>query len=203
MRSGEQYFTERPTSARSEERFEAMLRGVRLVLLSDAGVFSRGRVDKGTKLLVEHATLPAEGPVLDLGCGYGVIGLALARLLPAARVYMVDINARAVELARRAAALNGIGNACILQGDGFDALPPDLRFRAIFTNPPYRAGSAVVFKMIEESARRLEVGGTFACVGRTRQGAKTVKRRIEECFGNVSEPAIGGGYRVMEARRLG
>ncbi len=202
MGRGEHYFTERPTSGRREERFEAVLRGVRLVLLSDAGVFSRRKVDKGTKLLVEHATLPSDGPLLDLGCGYGAIGLALARLLPSAQVYMVDVNERAVELARRAAALNGIENVCIVQSDGFAALPPELRFKAIFTNPPYRAGNAVVFRMIEESAKRLEIGGTFACVGRTRQGAKTVRRRIEECFRNVSEPAIGGGYRVMEARRL-
>lgn len=201
MRS-DHYYTGRPASERREERFEAVLRGARITLLSDAGVFSKKKVDKGTRLLIEAASLPESGPLLDLGCGYGPIGLALARLMPEAEVYMVDINERAVELARRAAELNGIENVRILHGDGFDPLPPDLRFQAILTNPPYRAGNAVVFKMIEESARRLEVGGTFTCVGRTRQGAKTVRARIEESFGNVTEPALGGGYRVMEARRL-
>lgn len=201
MRS-EHYYTGRPNSERKEARFDAVLRGVRVTLLSDAGVFSKGKVDKGTKLLVENASLPDDGPLLDLGCGYGPIGLVLARLLPQAEVFMVDINERAVELARRAAKLNGVENVRIVHGDGFEALPSNLRFRAILTNPPYRAGNAVVFKMIEESARRLEIGGTFSCVGRTKQGAKTVRGRIEQYFGNVTEPALGGGYRVMEARRL-
>lgn len=175
------------------------LRGVELVLTTDAGVFSRGRVDPGTRLLIEAMRLPEAGPILDLGCGYGPIGLTAAKLRPDLEVHLVDVNERAVALARRNAAANGIRNVRIVQGDGFAPFPPEMRFAAIYTNPPYRAGKAAVYAMAQQAHERLLPGAFFACVGRTKQGVKSLARHLETLFAEVREVEKGGGYRVLEA----
>ncbi len=196
----EHYFTARPRTASRPEETAETLRGRAYVFLTDAGVFSKGRVDKGTRLLIERLPLPAYGDVLDLGCGYGPIGLVIAAESPDARVLMIDVNQRAVELARANLARNGVRNAEAVAGDGFDAAGAR-RFSLIVSNPPIRAGKRVVYAWVEEAHRRLLPGGRLVMVARTSQGAKSLARKMEEVFGAVRELGKGGGYRVLEAVR--
>ncbi|MFO7264882.1 MAG: class I SAM-dependent methyltransferase [Limnochordales bacterium] len=198
----EHYYTAKPQAPHRPREVAIELRGRRYVFLTDAGVFSKGRVDPGTRLLIEHLPLPVTGWALDLGCGYGAIGLVIAAESPQAQVLMVDVNERAVELARKNLARNGVRNAQVLVSDGYAAVG-DVRFALIASNPPIRAGKRVIYPWVDEAYARLEPGGRLLMVARTSQGAKSLAKKIAEVFGNVTEVAKGSGYRVMEAVRAG
>ena len=197
----EHYYSALPSSKHQLIQWEAVLRGQYLIFKSDAGVFSKGRIDTGTKILIEAVPLDLKPHnLLDLGCGYGPIGLTLAKLLPDSVVYMSDINERAVELARENATQNGIRNVVIQAGSGFSAFP-GRRFELILTNPPVRAGKDVIYPLIEQGWEALRDGGWFAAVMLTRQGAKSFEDQLQEVFGNVCEWDKGSGYRVMASQK--
>jgi len=162
------------------------------------GVFSRGGVDRGTRLLLEAVRVEGAGSVLDLGCGYGIVGIVLARRAPEARVVLVDINPRAVALAAENIALNDVPNAEALCGDGC-APVAGRTFEVVAMNPPIRAGRAVVLRLIEEARACLSPGGRLYLVARTSQGAQTLGRLMGERFARVAEVERGGGFRVYEA----
>ncbi len=195
----EHYFAEKPKTPSKVKRIRATLRGREFVFETDRSVFAKDYVDMGTKRLIEKAQLPEEGEVLDWGCGYGAIGIAIAATHPKLRVWMIDINERAVALAKRNAKLNKVKNVIVLKSDGFSALPKDLKFDAIITNPPIHAGKQVLVQLIREAFERLKVGGSFWFVARTQHGAKTLQRIAEEIFGNAECVDIHGGYRVIGA----
>lgn len=199
----EHYFAERPKTPSKVKRIRAILRGREFVFETDKSVFAKDYVDMGTKRLVEKVQLPEEGEVLDWGCGYGAIGIAIAATHPRLRVWMVDINERAVALARRNAKLNRVKNVVVLKSDGFNALPKDLKFDAIVTNPPIHAGKQVLVNLIREAFEWLKSGGSFWFVARTQHGAKTLQRITEEVFGNAECVDIHGGYRVIAAVKEG
>lgn len=194
------YFAPHPASPHRVVEIRATLRGREFRFLTDRGVFSRGRVDRGTRLLIETMEIDPDDTILDLGCGYGPIGLVAASLAPLGRVYLVDVNERAVDLARRNAFLNGLGNVEVRLGDGF-APVSDLRFDVILTNPPIRTGKASVYRLFRDASIHLKPGGRFYFVARTSQGAKTLASQVEEIFGNVEELERGGGFRVYRAVR--
>ncbi len=166
------------------------------VFRSDAGVFSRRHVDPGTKLLIESVELHPGETVLDMGCGYGAVGVAVARMVPGGRVYMVDVNRRAVELTGVNLKLNRIPNAEVRQGDGFEPVS-ELMFDAVLMNPPVRSGKEVVYRLVEESLWHLKPGGALYVVIRTRQGAGSMRQKIQEMFNNSEDVEIKGGYRVI------
>jgi len=197
----EHYFSKSPSSPEAPHRFTVTLLGHELTFVTDAGVFSRARIDPGTLLLIESAPLPSGGRLLDLGAGYGPIGLAVAKARPDLEVHLVEMNERAVKLAKENAEINGLSNVTVHQGDGFSALPEDLRFATVLTNPPYRAGKAAVYAWVNESVHRLEPGGSLVCVGRTKQGVKSLAAHMESVFGNVQELEKGSGYRVVASTR--
>jgi len=196
----EHYFTPDPSAHERPRHFTVVLRGQEFTLATEAGVFSRERVDRGSRLLIAHMIVSPADQVLDLGCGYGIVGLVAARLAPQGRVTMVDINARAVRLAQVNLRANGIRNAEVLLGDGFDPVA-GRRFDAIAINPPVRAGFALIHRLIEEAQEHLRAGGRFYLVGRTRQGVKRLAEKMRLVFGDVEEIAKGGGYRVYLALR--
>lgn len=200
-RSGQQehYFAERPAAKRKRFVIEDILGGRRLSFVSDASVFSKRKVDAGTKLLIRHMQLRPGDVALDLGCGYGPIGIAAAPF--AKKVYMTDVNERAVELAEENARRNNVTNVEVRQGDGFEPVK-GLTFDAILTNPPIRAGKKVVFRMIEDSKAHLRPGGSLWLVARTAQGAKSIRKKMEEAFGNAEYVAMKGGYRLMRSIRI-
>jgi len=189
------YFSERPASAGGRRVLTTELRGFEIRLVTEAGVFSRESVDRGTRLLIKHMEVGPTDRFLDLGCGYGVVGVVAARLAPQGHVTLVDINERAVALARENLAGNGMTNAEALQGDGF-APVADRVFDVIALNPPIRAGLAVVYSLIEQAHAQLAPGGRFYLVGRTKQGVLRIAEKMRQGFGNAEEVAKGGGYRL-------
>ncbi|MDR0929791.1 MAG: methyltransferase, partial [Oscillospiraceae bacterium] len=155
------YFTESPASAHAPQAFSFAFRGHSLRFETDAGVFSRDAVDKGTQLLLEALPEDFTGRALDLGCGWGAVGICMAAAWPGAQVLLTDVNARAAELARQNLRANGL-TAEVMQGDGLSAVPG--HFDLIALNPPIRAGKAVVYRLFEESAARLTPDGALLVV---------------------------------------
>jgi 16S rRNA (guanine1207-N2)-methyltransferase len=198
--SDEHYFTRQPSAGGGRQTFTTTLRGHEVALTTEAGVFSRQRVDRGTRLMIKHLDVGASDSVLDLGCGYGAVGVVAALLATEGRVLLVDINQRAVNLAHENLAANGIENAEARQGDGFGPIG-DETFDVIALNPPIRAGLGVVHRLIEESERHLRPHGRFYLVGRTKQGVVRIAQNMESVFGEAQEVGKGGGFRVYLAHR--
>lgn len=192
------YFSRQPKAPPRRRTFTAALRGRRFRFVAESGVFSSARLDRGTALLIDALDVQPADIVLDLGCGWGAIGLAAAALAPNGHAYLVDPNARAVSLARENAARNGLANVTVLQGEGTEPVR-GISFDIVATNPPIRAGNRVVFSMIQQARDCLKPGGRFYLVARTKQGAKTLSQKICQVFGNVTETARRGGYRVYLA----
>jgi 16S rRNA (guanine1207-N2)-methyltransferase len=196
----EHYFSRRPASPRRPTEIGAELRGHSFRFRSDAGVFSAERIDPGTRLLAEAMEVGAADRVLDLGCGYGVLGIVAAALAPAGMAVMFDRNLRAVALAQANLALNQLSNAYVLLCDGPGAVTCGV-FDVAVTNPPVHAGNRVVFAFIEGAHRALRAGGRFYLVGRMRRGVGTFARHMQEVFGGVEEVEKKSGYRVYRSRR--
>jgi 16S rRNA (guanine1207-N2)-methyltransferase len=198
----EHYFTEKPSSQRSIKEIAIDIRGMPFRFLTDRGVFSRDRVDRGTRLLIEAMDLDRVKKVLDLGCGYGPIGIVAAKLSPESEVVMADVNTRACELAAENVRLNRLVNVKVLSGNGFEPVR-GMKFDLILCNPPIRAGKSVVFPLITEAREFLAPGGRLLVVARTKQGSKSILKHMSEVFDVAREIEKGGGYRVMEGADFG
>lgn len=194
----EHYYTARPTADHDETEFTAMLRGIEFRFVTDAAVFSRDRVDFGSALLIEVMEIGSADTVLDLGCGYGPVGMCAARLAPQGRAYMVDVNERAAGLARRNLEANGVTNAEVRVGEGL-APVEGISFDTVLTNPPIRAGKAVIYQMIDDAHRALNPGGAIWVVIQTKQGAPSMKKKLQAVFGNVEDVEREAGYHVFKA----
>lgn len=192
------YYTQNPAAPHEERQFETVLLGERLTFKTDAGVFSKGGVDAGTKLLLE-ALPPLAGRVLDLGCGWGPVGVALGKRDPELRLVLTDINERAAGLARENLRLNGVKNAEVVSGDGFQAV--EGTFDAIITNPPIRAGKQTIYALFSEAHERLVPGGCLYIVIRKQQGAPSAIKYLEGIYKDVEIIERGGGYWVLRAEK--
>ena len=190
------YYSHTPVSAHHERLIETKILGREMRFNTDSGVFSRDDVDPGSRLLIESAG-PLSGRVLDLGCGWGPVGLSLALENPEADFLMVDINERAVELSERNRRLNGVLNARVIESDSFDHVEGE--FNHILTNPPIRAGKAVIYSMFDDAFVRLKPGGALTIVIRKQQGAPSAKNHLTEVFGNAEIIARGGGYWIIRS----
>ena len=191
------YYTENPRSAHDERRVTLRALGSALTFTTDAGVFSRDGLDRGTEVLLE-ALPPLVGRVLDLGCGWGAVGVALGRKYPALDIVMTDINRRAVELARRNLAENGV-QATVVQGDGFAAVEGS--FDAIVTNPPIHAGKAVIYGLFAQARDYLKPGGALYIVIRKQQGAPSALKYLKEIYASAETVGRGSGFHVIRALR--
>jgi len=161
-----------------------------------AGVFSRDGVDPGSRLLAEAVTIRPDARVLDLGCGYGVLGVVAARLAPRGQVRLVDVDVRAVHCAEANLRVNRIVNARAILSDGFSAIPGD-RFDLVVSNPPFHAGVAAAHPFVDGAARHLVPTGRMLVVA-MRPGV--YRRRMREAFHSVADLADREGYTVLEAR---
>lgn len=190
------YYSPNPQLPHEKAVIEYSVGGRRLRFVTDAGVFSRQKVDSGSSVLIR--TLPSlVGEVLDLGCGYGPIGISLAALNPRTSVTMVDINQRAVALAQKNIAANGIANAHALVSDGFAQAPGP--FATIVSNPPIRAGKDVIYPLFRESLQRLKKGGSLWLVIQKKQGAPSAQAALESIFGNCTVVEKSGGYWILKS----
>jgi 16S rRNA (guanine1207-N2)-methyltransferase len=192
------YFTSRPQVASRPREVRALLRGRTWAFLTDRGVFGHKGVDAGTRLLIDTMVVRPGDDVLDLGCGYGPVGIVAATLAQDGRVVMIDINERAVALAAENARRHGLANVEVMQGDGLELLA-GREFDVIATNPPIRAGREALRRLFHDARDHLRDQGRFYFVARTAQGAKTLAAAVDEIIGNVQEQAKGGGYRVYVA----
>jgi 16S rRNA (guanine1207-N2)-methyltransferase len=195
---GSYYFDEHPPVASRPRKIRARLRGREWTFVTDRGVFGRDGVDAGSRLLIETMRIAPTDHVLDLGCGYGPVGLVAAFLAPAGQAVLVDVNERAVQLAAQNAALNDVSNVEILVGDGSTPVA-GRTFDVAAMNPPIRAGRATLLRLVREVRDILRPGGRLIFVVRTAQGAKTLAREVAAIFGTMTELAQKSGYRVYEA----
>ncbi|MEN1968925.1 class I SAM-dependent methyltransferase [Lentibacillus sp. N15] len=195
----EHYFSQQPQSKSSPKTWSYQLKEKVYTFTSDHGVFSKNEVDYGTRLLIEQFTEPkVQGRLLDLGCGYGPIGVSVADHFPNRHVTMADINQRALNLAQENAAMNHVDNVDFVASDRFTNLA-DQTFAAILTNPPIRAGKHVIHKMYEESKLALVDQGELWVVIQKKQGAPSTKEKLHVLFGNVEAIARSKGYFILRA----
>ncbi len=199
MTSGEHYFSADPSVPFVREPVRVRVWGHDLELVSGSGVFSQGRLDAGTAVLFRQTDPPAGGTLLDLGCGYGVVGCALALAAPEARVHGVDVNARAVLLANENATALGLDQRFVATLP--DAVAPDVSFDEIWSNPPIRIGKQELHDLLLTWLPRLRPGGrAFLVVGRN-LGADSLQRWLEEQGYPTMRVGSAKGFRVLEAHR--
>lgn len=191
------YYTRDPQSASRPAECEFTYRGIRLTFRTDAGVFSRGEVDTGTRVLLEALPEEMHGEILDLGCGWGVIGISIARKWPEARVTMADVNTRALELSRENAKRNRAEVICA-ESDGMAAFQGKA-FDAVVTNPPIRAGKQVIYRMFADAAEALKPDGALYLVIRKQQGAESCIRYLQTIYASVEKLDRSGGFWVLKA----
>ncbi|MEK3888988.1 class I SAM-dependent methyltransferase [Bacillus sp. FSL K6-3431] len=195
------YYSHTPKVASEPKYWDAELRDHTFRFKTDQGVFSKKEVDFGSRFLIEKFEMPkVEGPLLDLGCGYGPIGLSLAKGFPSRELHLVDVNERALALARDNAVLNAIENIEVYESDRFDGI--DVKeFAAILTNPPIRAGKQVVHDILEQSFQYLIPGGELWVVIQKKQGAPSAQAKLEEIFGRVEIVAKRKGYYILKTSK--
>ena len=199
---GGQYFEKRPASARRPARITVTIRGRPFLFQTDSGVFSREGLDRGTELLLEAIEVGPCESILDLGCGYGVIGIVAAHLSQGGHVILTDVNERAAALARANLVANGTRNAEVRIGDVYAPID-DLVFDHILCNPPIRAGRDIVDRIIAEAPSHLLEGGSLWLVARTRQGADTLRLRMTKAFDGADVVKRGSGYKVLRSIKSG
>jgi 16S rRNA G1207 methylase RsmC len=196
----EHYFTARPKSKPKLGLIRANLRGKPFEFVTASGVFSIARIDLGTRLLIKSMLLPEKGCILDVGCGYGAIGIAAADFNPRLRVVMVDINERAVWLARQNVTRNCISNAEARRGHLYESVE-GLMFDCVLSNPPVSAGMKTVEAMICEAPEHMSSKASFQMVLKSKIAGKRVCSFFERAFGNVEILARESGYRVLISRK--
>jgi 16S rRNA (guanine1207-N2)-methyltransferase len=194
------YFTEHPKSKMRLGIIHTHLRGKPFEFLTASGVFSKKRVDLGTRLLSESMVLPQEGHVLDVGCGYGAVGIAAAIFNPNLRVVMVDVNERAVRLARQNAEKNYVSNVEVRRGYLYEPVK-DLVFNCVLSNPPVSAGMETVKAIISEAPEHMASKALFQMVVKSKIGGKRLLMVFEEAFGNIEILARRSGYRVLMSKK--
>ncbi len=192
----EQYYTADPTCESRPASCALNYRGHALRFTTDAGVFSRGEVDQGTRLLLD-ALPELSGDVLDLGCGWGTIGVSVAKVYPACRVTMVDVNHRALALCEENARAAGVTVSC-MESDGMTSVM-ERRFDCIITNPPIRSGKQTIYRMFADAAACLKEGGALYLVIRKQQGAESCMKYLRTLYAQVDKVAKSAGFWVLRA----
>ena len=189
------YFDAEPTTASEPKEVVWSLPDGPLRLVTDRGVFGYGSVDSGTKLLLLQAPAPPDGPdLLDLGCGTGAIALTLARRAPSSPVWAVDVNARARELCAANAARHGLANVRVVPPDD---VPDDVRFGAIWSNPPIRIGKPALHELLLTWLGRLAPGANAHLVVQKHLGADSLARWLTEHGHRTERVALGAGFRIL------
>ncbi|MFQ6727768.1 class I SAM-dependent methyltransferase [Streptococcus pneumoniae] len=189
------YYAENPDAAHDIHELRVELLGEKMTFLTDAGVFSKKMVDFGSQLLLKCLEVNQGETVLDVGCGYGPLGLSLAKAY-GVQATMVDINNRALDLARQNAERNKV-EATIFQSNIYEQVEGN--FDHVISNPPIRAGKQVVHEIIEKSKDFLEIGGDLTIVIQKKQGAPSAKSKMEDVFGNCEILKKDKGYYILRS----
>lgn len=198
--SFEHYYSEEPQSVLRVRDVELKLKNGHVYKFkSPSGVYSFGKIDKATEILINHCE-NISGKVLDIGCGYGVIGITLKKENPSIELFMSDVNKRAVEFAKINAKDNNI-QADIRQGNLYEPWEGYL-FDHIISNPPIVAGKEVWMKLIEGAFQHLKDGGTLQLVAYHNKGGERIKNYMKEIFGNAEDVWKEGGIRIYISKKI-
>ena len=191
------YYAENPDSAHDIHELKVTLLGYPFKFLTDSGVFSKKMIDYGSQVLLNTLDFEKGKTLLDLGCGYGPLGISLAKV-QGVQATMVDINNRAIDLAQKNAEKNGV-TANIFQSNIYEKVTST--FDYIISNPPIRAGKQVVHTIIADSINYLNDGGSLTIVIQKKQGAPSAKAKMEEIFGNVDILKRDKGYYILRSTK--
>ena len=210
---GQHYFSARPTSPDSPHELQVTLAGRDVRVLTSGGIFSPDRIDLGTRVLLREVPAPPPtGQLLDLGCGWGPLALTMAMLSPAATVWALDVNERALDLVRTNAQRLGLAGVRAVRAD---AVPADLQFDAIWSNPPIRVGKPALHALLLQWLPRLTAGGQAHLVVQRNLGADSLQAWLIEALSADHAAAHGGrhwtvrrhgsakGYRVLTVSDAG
>lgn len=195
----EHYFSNTPISDYNENIIEKTISNIKLHFYTGASVFSKAGIDFGSLLLIETVLSDFNGSntILDMGCGYGPVGIFIAARYKDSHVLMADVNERAIELTLKNINSNNIKNAEALVSDGFSKISRE--YEMIVTNPPIRAGKKTVFSFYDGAYKYLKDGGVFYCVIQKKQGAESSQKKLKELFGNCEIISRKSGYRILKA----
>lgn len=193
--SQDHYFSREPATPSRPATARLTLPDRTLELATDRGVFAHRHIDRGTEVLLRTIPAPPDGVLLDLGCGYGAIAVTVALRAPGATVWAVDINRRALELCRKNASSAGAHNVSVAEPDG---VPEELRFAAIYSNPPVRAGKLPLQGMLATWLPRLQGGGHAYLVVQRHLGSDTLARWLSDQGYTVTRLRSRTGYRVLD-----
>lgn len=196
---GDHYFSADPAVPFRRTPVQATVWGHHLALMSGSGVFAHGRLDIGTAVLFRETEPPTARHYLDLGCGYGAIGVALATAVPSSVVRAVDVNGRAVLLAAENAMSGGVADR--LTAVTPDAVPTEETYDEIWSNPPIRIGKDGLHALLLTWLPRLVPGGRAVLVVGKNLGADSLQRWLGEQGWPTTRLASAKGFRVLEARR--
>lgn len=192
------YYSSKPTSESQRETWATKIGGKEFTFTTDSGVFSKKAIDQGSEILMttaEKVNFP-KGNLLDVGCGYGPIGIYLAQAFPTRQIEMVDVNERAIELAKLNAKQNEVSNVAVYESNLFENVE-NKEFAGIISNPPIRAGKKVVHEILEKAYDYLTADGLLLIVIQKKQGAPSAKKKMQEVFGNVERIELEKGYWVL------
>lgn len=198
------YYTKNPDSISQQKHWTYRLKGNTLSFTSDNGVFSKNTVDFGSELLVESYDIPEQfqnASLLDIGCGYGTMGLAYGKAYPELSIEMIDINERALVLAQENAKKNGIHNVDIHESNLYDSVKKS-KYEIIISNPPIRAGKIVVHTILEKAYDYLAENGQLVIVIQKKQGAPSAQKKMEEVFGNCERIQWDKGYWILVSTKM-
>ena len=199
--NNQMYYAENPTSQHDEHVVDYRVNDIDLKFTTDAGVFSKMRVDYGSGVLIKKmpdVNFPSNN-ILDVGTGYGPLGLFAAKFWPTQTVEMVDVNQRGLDLAKKNAELNHIDNVAIFVSDVYSNIAPEKKYGLIVTNPPIRAGKTVVSNILSGAKSHLVGGGVLLVVIQKKQGEPSARKLLTKTFGNCTILKRDKGSYVLQA----
>ena len=195
------YYTNNINLESDESKINFRFRDYELTFISDIGVFSKERVDYGSRALLDAMDIKEnQKTLLDVGCGYGTLGVSLAKVYPWLYVEMVDVNERAVLLTQKAIAYNDVENVKAYTSSIYENVKGN--FDVIVSNPPIRAGKKVVFEILEKAYDHLNDLGELVIVIQKKQGAPSAKAKMEEVFGNCEIVNRDKGYYILKSQKM-
>ncbi len=190
------YYSEKPAANPRPSTITYSLGMNQFTFTTSSSVFSRGHVDKGSELLIKESQIPEKAAILDIGCGYGAVGIIVSKLHPKSSITMTDINERALSLSKKNCEKNEVA-AEIIKSNLFGNI--DKTFDVILSNPPQHAGKQVCFQLIEESIEYVKDKGSLQLVARHQKGGKELAKKMKETYGNVETIARKSGFQVYKS----
>lgn len=193
-----QYFENNNNLKKETREILFYYRGNKILLTTNTGIFSKSYVDFGTQQLLKNINLTqGTTSVLDVGCGYGVIGITIAKTYEFSKVDMIDINSRAVEITKENIIKNNVNNASCFISNIYENIVS--QYDLIVSNPPIRAGKQVVHSILADAYQHLNIGGSIIVVIQKKQGAPSTMKKLKEVFGNVTVVDREKGYYILKS----